>query len=704
MVCILIGDCMVVIANAPIITSVGYAFETFTPYAMIRFFEFSDKEWNITENCFSDMYEYVEGLRHAEYWAIKLYDASSYYGGSVFAGSTVRLHNPHLCRFLSQQYKKYKNKLDDYAYVISFDVQIVSAHYLMEIAFDNYYKYEKIQQLICFPKSCRNWDFKEILEVFPFHSNGYVRNNSYLRHRIVQDNYRIFEDFNFYVMIIIICGSILIHLTVYLVKKHLTLMSAYRQKGAIPKVFGSLKAPTLASYKTNDSPLYENTDHVGENLPKIVITSKAYYFENLLETISIPSVVYNLVQNGPLPVSGIMVIFTIAHLCVHLVAEITFTANNMEFGVIGNKVEQLDQILKRSAFLMDLYFLINGTCLAYGFLKNFPKDELSVFDQLTYIWKSILHKLFGLTPSYIFILYAAQLLDKHFYYNNTLEIPSRDFKNCPQKLLGNLFYIDTFFPLIERCMPWTWFISLEIQFFIMGCLIMLLVKVHVCYAIVIGFSIFIIAWLAATMWLLEPYEEYGYSTTLHYELMSFNLVLDNVCLFVMPYLLGLCLGYFIFKSNHNLNIKSYFLIAGWFLFLIMIIFSFFGYDLMEERLSQLVKAFLNTTAHILWCALIIWIILTCMTNFGDFLNNVLNFKYTHTLEQLKSICVLLAPLIIRFILFSADTPVYWSIGQVILLSIGCVLLTYICSLFLYILLQGPVVAALESLIVNGSSN
>lgn len=71
MVCLLIGDCMVVIANAPIITSVGYAFETFTPYAMIRFFEFSDKEWNITENCFSDMYEYVEGLRHAEYWAIK---------------------------------------------------------------------------------------------------------------------------------------------------------------------------------------------------------------------------------------------------------------------------------------------------------------------------------------------------------------------------------------------------------------------------------------------------------------------------------------------------------------------------------------------------------------------------------------------------------------------------------------------------------
>lgn len=57
--------------NAAIITSVNYAFETFSPYALIRFFEFSDKEWNITGKCFKDMYVYVQGLRNGEYWAVK---------------------------------------------------------------------------------------------------------------------------------------------------------------------------------------------------------------------------------------------------------------------------------------------------------------------------------------------------------------------------------------------------------------------------------------------------------------------------------------------------------------------------------------------------------------------------------------------------------------------------------------------------------
>lgn len=56
----------------------------------------------------------------------------------------------------------------------------------------------------------------------------------------------------------------------------------------------------------------------------------------------------------------------------------------------------------------------------------------------------------SLTPSYTFVLYASLLLDKYFYYNITLEIPSRDYKNCSQNQMFNIFYLDTFFPLTER--------------------------------------------------------------------------------------------------------------------------------------------------------------------------------------------------------------------------------------------------------------
>lgn len=59
--------------------------------------------------------------------------------------------------------------------------------------------------MICFPKSCTNTDLESILEVYLFTTTVFVRNVTYLRHRIVADNYRIFEDFNFYIMMYVFC-------------------------------------------------------------------------------------------------------------------------------------------------------------------------------------------------------------------------------------------------------------------------------------------------------------------------------------------------------------------------------------------------------------------------------------------------------------------------------------------------------------------
>ena len=54
-----------------IISGISYIFETFNPYSMLRFFEFSDRGWNISEYCLQDMFLFLEGLRKGELWAVK---------------------------------------------------------------------------------------------------------------------------------------------------------------------------------------------------------------------------------------------------------------------------------------------------------------------------------------------------------------------------------------------------------------------------------------------------------------------------------------------------------------------------------------------------------------------------------------------------------------------------------------------------------
>ncbi|KAM7349694.1 uncharacterized protein ACRADG_008540 [Cochliomyia hominivorax] len=619
---LLLIDRQIIVANGAVITSVNYAFETFSPYALIRFFEFSDKEWNITETCFRDMYVYVDGLRNGEYWAVKLYDASSYYGGAAFSGTSIRMHNPNICRLLSKQFnennKIHLNPSERKLFILPFDVHLISAHFLMEIGHDNFFRFEKIQQMICFPKSCTNADMESILDVYLFQTTIFIRNVTFLRHRIINDKYKIHEDFNFYIMIIILCGSILIHLTVYIAKHYITeLNRSTLNKPELESQSNrddSIKMNTLFNIKDWKSTL-ESVDmkqfsmnpfktKEKENLPKTLSRQHSFCFEYLLESVSLPNVLYNLLQSST-PLSGMMFIFSFMFIWLHLVSENRFMANNMDLDLTNNKVKQRDLILKRSAYIMDIYFLINGANLAYDFLKSLPKDKLNVFEQLKHVLKVIIQKIFSFTPSYTFVLYAAQLLDKYFHYNKILEIPSRDYRNCPQNMFSNIFYMDTYFPPTERCMPWTWFISLQIQFYVTSCLLMLLAAIHLRFFIIISTTIFCISIAAATLWSLGPIYEYGYTTTLLYELVNFNLILDNICLFIIPHLLGIFLGQIIYKMNHNFNINIF------------------------------------------------------------FLYKILSFKYAHVFDKLTPINLLITPIIIRLLIFTADVPIYWSTGQTV---------------------------------------
>lgn len=54
-----------------LISNVNFAFEVFSPKSMIRFFEFNDMAWNLSEECVRNMYSYLDGLQKDLKWAYK---------------------------------------------------------------------------------------------------------------------------------------------------------------------------------------------------------------------------------------------------------------------------------------------------------------------------------------------------------------------------------------------------------------------------------------------------------------------------------------------------------------------------------------------------------------------------------------------------------------------------------------------------------
>lgn len=95
-----------------------------------------------------------------------------------------------------------------------------------------------------------------------------------------------------------------------------------------------------------------------ENISKIMSRKPSFCFEELLESVSLPNVLYHLLQTSSIPLNGMTSIFSLIFIWLHLVAENRFMSNNMDLDLANNKVKQRDAILKRSAYVMDVYFLI----------------------------------------------------------------------------------------------------------------------------------------------------------------------------------------------------------------------------------------------------------------------------------------------------------------------------------------------------------
>lgn len=68
-----IGVLLLVISmsGGTVISNLNVMFETFQPLSMVRFFEFNDVGWSISEKCIKDMFLYLDGLHKDVLWAVK---------------------------------------------------------------------------------------------------------------------------------------------------------------------------------------------------------------------------------------------------------------------------------------------------------------------------------------------------------------------------------------------------------------------------------------------------------------------------------------------------------------------------------------------------------------------------------------------------------------------------------------------------------
>lgn len=65
--------CIIRVDSGPVapVTKITTVLELFNPISLVKFFEFSDRGWNISGECIRDMFWYLEAIEQDYSWPIK---------------------------------------------------------------------------------------------------------------------------------------------------------------------------------------------------------------------------------------------------------------------------------------------------------------------------------------------------------------------------------------------------------------------------------------------------------------------------------------------------------------------------------------------------------------------------------------------------------------------------------------------------------
>ncbi|XP_055915180.1 nose resistant to fluoxetine protein 6-like [Eupeodes corollae] len=686
---------------------------------MVRFFEFNDKGWNISEKCLKDTYNYLEGLRKGSIWAIKLYDATSYYGGGAYGGNMFRIYNPELCRNLQSEYMDMVGKHWNVRFnttVVPFSVVIIVATYTIEMMNSNFYQSIEIQQMVCLPKSCKDPDLLQLLDVFMFQSNQIVKNISFIKHRIVKEDFYILQDAGFLTIIIVIGLSLVTFLISHFSKCwpmwdkseesisesnnfniNLKTLEEYEKlrKNINLNVHqfddrGRINRATFTQKPTVQNPIVatniETNRHINE-------TDKINFIQILNKAISFRNIAFELLKrenDSQQSMRGVMAILTIVLIYINTCSEINFISNNRN-DFLGDTTSFQTFIQNHATYLFDVYFFISGSFLTYEFFKKIPHGSWNVFEQLVHLMTMFADKFLSGSVSYAIVLIALEVTSKYFHFNTVLEVPSYDFQACETNKWKNILYLDTFLPLEQRCMPWTWFISVQVHFFVAGCLVLLLARIHPKYAVIICSVLFLTSLAASTYLEIKQYSKpYSIKTLKKDDLITFNLIYDQVSLRIPLYILGMCLGYILHKTNGKIRINVIIFIFGWIACLLIISFFLFGYQFILFRSTPVARACLIISGHIMWIMIIFWIIIASTTQYGAFLRKLFSHHFINVIGKLSNTPLIVAPFVIRTFVLAGEIPFNANKGIMFTMFIGFSIITYLCSLVLFILLDSRI--------------
>ncbi|KAL0106693.1 hypothetical protein PUN28_015324 [Cardiocondyla obscurior] len=731
-------------------TSVSDMLDIFSARNLVK--NWAEGKYSVGEQCGKDITTYVDALKNEELWALKVDDASGRFTNGFFWGNSYFMGSATECEYIGKDpsrnaySKKYVKTPKDTAFedihmeprkrintgisgtniwseTDSVEIPFELGFYMLKLSINVSYTPTRLIHLgVCLPFSCSASDVAVIGKLAA--GEFTAKHSTIEKVRDQHQSYDMYADPVFWillgvsavVLLLMILGSAYdYHLTRKLVHKRNVIYDLEKHgkldhhltngdRKVINDVQGKVYLPVpVADSNSNGTQSINNNNNGHENdlQPSTKEEQHLSVFEELLLSFSVPANVKiicdrNVGRDTISTVHGLRAIsmawVILGHTCI-----IVFKySDNMEYRKVVEK-RFLFQTITNGAFSVDTFFFMGGLLVSFLYFRTNAKGDLKKLTQgtrgivagsLKFIGL-LLYRFCRLTTPYMFVLGVVEVSMKYFYTNSVFEPPTADHYNCPNYWWRNLLYINTWFPVEQMCMLWSWYLADDTQFYIVGGVILVLATNH-----------FKIAACALVGLLVSSWATTGYIALVNNHMPSlddplalFDKIYDKPWTRLGPYLIGMSVGYFLFKTDCKVKMSKTTVIVGWLLSSACLLSLLYG--LYEAELAPVTAAAYSSLSHSAWALGLSWIVIACSTGYGGYVNKILSWPLLYPFSRVTYCSYLVHPLVIRLTAMNLDSPFHLGKDIMMITFLGQLVLSYVLSFVVSLAFEAPVVSMLK---------
>ncbi|KAM8719653.1 hypothetical protein ACLKA7_005821 [Drosophila subpalustris] len=373
-------------------------------------------------------------------------------------------------------------------------------------------------------------------------------------------------------------------------------------------------------------------------------------------------------------------------------------SDNME---MRKKVEQnfFFQAITNGPFSVDTFFFISGFLISYLYFRTNAKGKLNKlskganeFTAGTYhFFGLVAYRFMRLTAPYLFVLGVVQVTMKYLAAYSIFDPPTMDHVTCPDYWWRNILYINTLFPVDEMCMLWSWYLANDTQFYMIGAIILIVGVRHFKLSAITTLVFLVLSWITTAVVAFTN----NHRPNTDDPLALFDKIYDKPWTRLGPYLIGMAVGWILFRSNCKIRLPRLTVATAWTLAMLNLFVLVFG--LYQTDLSQFTAAAYSSLSHSAWALSLAWITIACSTGYGGYINSLLSAPCLYPFSRVTYCAYLVHPIVIRSMALNSDAPLHLGGDLMVVMFFGLTVASYFLAFVVSMSFEAPVVTMLKIL-------